>query len=454
MKTTQNFTEGEILSPLIRFALPVLFAIFLQTMYGAVDMLVVGQFGTAADVSAVSTGSWMMQTITSAINGLAMGVTILLGQKIGERKTEEAGSVIGTGICLFAAVAAGVTVLTELFAVPFAAVMQAPAEAFDSTVQYVRICAGGSVFIVAYNVFGSIFRGMGNSRLPLIAVAIACAVNIAGDLLLVGVFHMAAAGAAIATVAAQAISVVLSLLILRRQQLPFTFHRGKIRFHRGLTGRIVRLGIPIALQDVLVSISFLAITAIVNGLGVVISAGVGVAEKLCGFIMLVPSAYMQSISAFVAQNIGAKKPGRARRALFYGILTSLAVGVVLGYFSFFHGDLMAALFAKETDVIAVAAEYLKAYAIDCIFVSFLFCFIGYFNGCGSTTFVMIQGIAGAFGVRIPVSLLMSRRVPLSLFGIGLATPCSTLVQITLCGIWFFVQKKKMSRAAAPSGSFS
>ncbi len=444
MKTTQNFTEGKILSPLVRFALPVLLAIFLQTMYGAVDMLVVGQFGTAADVSAVSTGSWIMQTITSAINGLAMGVTILLGQKIGEKKTEEAGDVIGAGICLFAVVAVGITLLTELFAVPFAAVMQAPAEAFDGTVQYVRICAGGSVFIVAYNVFGSIFRGMGNSKLPLIAVAIACAVNIAGDLLLVGVFHMAAAGAAIATVAAQAISVVLSLVILRRQQLPFAFHRGKLRFHRGLTGHIVRLGIPIALQDVLVGISFLAITAIVNGLGVVISAGVGVAEKLCGFIMLVPSAYMQSISAFVAQNIGAKKADRARKALLYGVLTSLAVGILLGYFSFFHGDLMAALFAKEADVIAVAAEYLKAYAIDCIFVSFLFCFIGYFNGCGSTTFVMIQGIVGAFGVRIPVSLMMSRRVPLSLFGIGLATPCSTLVQITLCSIWYFVQKRKMN----------
>lgn len=256
---------------------------------------------------------------------------------------------------------------------------------------------------------------------------------------------MAAAGAAIATVAAQAVSVVLSLMILRRQQLPFAFDRSKLRFRGNLIGRIVRLGAPIALQDVLVSISFLAITAIVNGLGVVISAGVGVAEKLCGFIMLVPSAYMQSISAFVAQNIGAKKPKRAQKALLYGILTSLAVGVLLGYFSFFHGDLMAGLFAKEADVIAVAAEYLKAYAIDCIFVSFLFCFIGYFNGCGSTTFVMIQGIAGSFGVRIPVSYLMSKRIPLSLFGIGLATPCSTVVQITLCGIWFFIQKKRLEK---------
>lgn len=445
VKTTENFTKGKILSPLVQFALPVLFAIFLQTMYGAVDMLVVGQFGSAADVSAVSTGSWMMQTITSAITGLAMGVTILLGQKIGEGKTGEAGDVIGAGICLFAAVAIGVTVLTEVFAVPFAQVMQAPTEAFDSTVEYVRICAGGSVFIVAYNVFGSIFRGMGNSKLPLIAVAIACVINILGDLLLVGVFRMAAAGAAIATVAAQAVSVVLSLMILRRQQLPFAFDRSKLRFRGNLIGRIVRLGAPIALQDVLVSISFLAITAIVNGLGVVISAGVGVAEKLCGFIMLVPSAYMQSISAFVAQNIGAKKPKRAQKALLYGILTSLAVGVLLGYFSFFHGDLMAGLFAKEADVIAVAAEYLKAYAIDCIFVSFLFCFIGYFNGCGSTTFVMIQGIAGSFGVRIPVSYLMSKRIPLSLFGIGLATPCSTVVQITLCGIWFFIQKKRLEK---------
>lgn len=445
MKKTQTFTEGSILPALIRFALPVLFAIFLQTMYGAVDMLIVGQFSTAAEISAVSTGSWIMQTITSAIVGLAMGTTILLGQKIGERKNEEAGLVVGASIWLFAVMGLVITVLMQILAVPIAQAMKAPQEAFAGTVRYMRICSLGAVFIVAYNVLGSIFRGMGNSKMPLITVAIACAANIAGDLFLVGVLGMASAGAAAATVFAQAISVLLSLLIIKKGGLPFTFSKKSVRPEKRMIKKVVELGFPLALQDILVSISFLAITAIVNELGVTASAGVGVAEKICGFILLVPSAYMQSISAFVAQNIGAKKPERARMALVYGILTSLGVGVFLAYFSFFHGDLLAGIFNRDAQVIAAAADYLKAYAIDCLLVSFMFCFTGYFNGCGRTRFVMIQGIAGAFGVRIPVSYLMSRLRPVSLFKIGLATPASTLLQIILYAGYFLLYPKRKKR---------
>lgn len=437
MEQTETFTEGSILRPLLRFSIPVLFALCLQAMYGAVDLLVVGWFGTAADVSAVSTGSQILQTITSVITGLAMGTTILLGQKLGQRHEKEAGDVIGSAICLFLLVAVILTVTLVTFAAPVCELMQAPAEAFAKTVQYVRICMCGAVFIVAYNVLGSIFRGIGDSKTPLMAVGIACIVNIFGDLLFVAVFHMAASGAALATILAQAVSVVLCLLIIRRRGgLPVAFSIKNIRPHKKLFKRIFLLGLPIALQDLLVSISFLVILAIVNSLGVIASAGIGVAEKLCVFIMLVPSAYMQSLSAFVAQNIGAQKPARARRAMLYGMLTSFAICAVLAYLSFFHGDMLANIFAKDTDVIAAGADYLKAYAVDSLLTPFLFCFLGYFNGCGRTGFVMAQGIIGAFCVRIPVSWMMSHVEPVSLFHIGLATPCSTVVQITMCVIFF------------------
>ena len=446
MKTQENFTQGPILGPLIRFALPVLLALLLQTMYGAVDLLVVGQFGEAADVSAVSTGSQLMQTITMVITGLAMGLTVLVGRKIGEGRRQEAGGIIASGMWLFGGLAVAVSVIMMLCARALSQVMQAPPEAFDRTAAYITICSAGAVFIVAYNLIGSIFRGIGDSRMPLVTVAMASALNVAGDLLLVAVFRMGTAGAAIATVFAQAVSVLLSMLIIRRRELPFTLTRGELRPRGAYIRAILRLGVPIALQDLLVSISFLVIIAIVNGLGLIASAGVGVAEKLCGFLMLVPSAYMQSMSAFVAQNIGAGRPDRARRALLCGILTSLAAGLVMGYFTFFHGSLLAGLFAREAEVVAAAAEYLKAYAIDCVLTSFLFCFIGYFNGCGSTTFVMLQGIAGAFGVRLPVSWLMSRQSPVSLFRIGLATPCSTVVQIMLCAIALILLKRQQEAA--------
>ncbi len=436
----QNFTRGKIFSPLIRFAVPILIALLLQAMYGAVDLLIVGRFGGAsADVfvSAVSTGSQIMMTLTIVITGLAMGLTVYVGTKIGAGKRAEAGRIIGSGISFFAMLSAVVTVVMVLSSSALAELMQAPEEAFDETVSYVAICSGGTLFIVAYNLLGSIFRGIGDSKIPLITVAIACVLNVLGDLLFVAVLRMGAVGAAIATVFAQAVSVVLSLLIIRKRKLPFDFSRKYLRPNVVHIKAILRLGIPIALQDLLVSISFLVILAIVNNIGLNESAGLGVAEKVCAFIMLIPSAFMQSMSAFVAQNIGASEYKRAKKALWYGIASSLTVGIAIGCFSFFHGDILAGIFAEDASIIAPAAEYLKVYAIDCVLTAFLFCFMGYFNGCGNTTFVMIQGIIGGIGVRLPVSWAMSKIVPVSLFRIGLATPISSAVQIVLC-VGFFV----------------
>ncbi len=448
MSHSQNFTQGKIFAPLIQFALPILAALLLQTMYGAVDMLVVGRYAASADVSAVSTGSWLMQLVTSFVVGIAMGTTILLGRKLGEGRPQEAGNIVGASIVLFLMIAVLLTVVMELTAPLLAHVMQTPPEALKATISYTRIGSAGLVFIVAYNVLGSVFRGIGDSKMPFITVAIACIINIAGDFLLVGVLHMATAGAAIATVAAQAISVLLSLLILRRRSLPFHVSLKQLKADWHTMGGIFKLGLPIAFQDVLVSISFLAITAIVNSLGVIASAGVGVAEKLCGFIMLVPSAFGQAMSAFVAQNMGAQKPQRAKKALFCGIAASLGVGVLMAYFSFFHGSLMTGIFSQDAAVVSAGAQYLKAYAIDCLLTSFLFCMTGYFSGCGKTTFVMLQGIIGAFGVRIPVSMLMSRILPLSLFRIGLATPCSSLLQVLLCLGYLWYMNRKTSSAPA------
>ena len=444
MKKQHDFTQGPILPALLKFALPVLLALLLQAMYGAVDLQVVGRFGTAADISAVSTGSQIMQTITVVITGLAMGVTVLLGQKIGEGKPEEGGRAVGGGICLFSVVTLIMTVTMLLMAPRMSALMQAPADAFADTVVYVRICSAGAVFIVAYNILGSIFRGLGDSQMTLITVSIACVFNIAGDLLMVGGLGMGVAGAAIATVFAQAVSVLLSLLIIRRRQMPFTLTKQDIRFEKSVIRQILKLGIPVAFQDLLVSLSFLAIIAIANAMGTIASAGVGVAEKLCAFVMLVPSAYMQSMSAFVAQNVGAGREDRSQKALLCGIVSSLAVGLVMGWAAFFHGDLLAGLFAEDTAVIGAAWEYLKAYAIDCLLTSFLFCFVGYFNGHGQTVFVMVQGFVGALGVRMPVAFLMSRMSPGSLFHLGLSTPASTVVQILLCGVWFLRQNRQMS----------
>ena len=435
MAREYNFTQGNILKALLAFTGPVLLSLVMQAMYGAVDVWVVGQFATAADVSAVSTGSQITMTVTGLIAGLSMGATVLLGQRIGAGDREGAGEAMGAAICLFAAFGAVLTVAMMALSRPLARLMQAPLEALDFTVQYIFVCSAGELFIVAYNVLGAIFRGIGDSRTPMITVAIACAFNIALDVALVAGLHWGARGAALATVVSQGVSVALSMLIIRRQKLPFAFNAGMLRFRPAIVRRILALGTPIALQDLLVGLSFLVILAIVNSLGLIASAGMGVAEKLCGFIMLVPSSFMQSMSAFVAQNVGARQFSRAKEAMRTGILLSLSVGAVIAAFAFFRGDLLCRVFTHEPEVIRAGWDYLRSYAIDTLLVSFLFSFVGYYNGLGKTTFSMVQGIIGAFCVRIPFSFLMSR-VTGNLFLIGLATPSSTLVQILLCVVYW------------------
>ncbi len=446
-----DFTKGAILPQLLKFMLPVLAAMFLQAMYGAIDLLVVGQFSTNADVSAVSTGSQIIMTLTNLIVSFSMGITISVGQKIGQKKNDEAAKTIGTGLLIFMITGIIFTLISIIGAGFLAKIMHAPSEAFGVTKNYIRICGGGFLVITAYNLLGSIFRGLGDSKTPLIAVGIACAFNILGDLLFVAVFHLGASGAAIATVIAQFTSVIISFFIICRTDLPFDFHRKYLRIKKSYALNILRIGTPIALQDFLVGISFLVLLAIVNQLGVTASAGVGVAEKVCAFIMLVPLAFMQSMSAFVAQNMGAGAPDRAKKALKSGIAVSFAFGIVMFLITFFRGDLLAGIFSKNAETVIDAWNYLKAYAIDCLLTCFLFCFIGYYNGIEKTKFVMIQGICGAFLVRIPVAFIMQHFGKGSLFLIGLSTPCSTVLQIIMCFAAYFIYRKSADNAYKKRG---
>lgn len=445
MKAQKNFTEGKILEPLLRFALPVLFALFLQSLYGAVDLMIVGKFAEPANVSGVSTGSQIMMTLTNLVSSLSMGMTVFLGQKIGENKAAEGGKIVANGIILFFIIGIVLTIFISACSGLLANIMNAPEEAYDMTVSYVRICGTGAIIIIAYNLIGSIFRGLGDSITPLVTVLIACIFNIIGDLALVAGFKMGTTGAALATVAAQFISVIISLVLISKKTLPFKLDKSCFKFNREIIKKIIFIGAPVALQDLLVGISFLVILAIVNSLGVIASAGVGVAEKVCGFIMLIPSAFAQSMSAFVSQNRGACKYDRAFKGLKYAIGVSLIFAVLMFYSAFFHGDMLSGIFANDADVIAASWDYLRAYAFDCLFTCFLFCFIGFFNGMEYTRFVMIQGIVGAFLVRIPVSYFMSKQDPVSLFHIGLATPCSTIIQITMCFICLMVLKKGLNK---------
>ncbi len=436
MTKENSLIHAKVLPGLLRFAVPVLVAMFLQALYGGVDLLIVGQFASTGDVSGVSTGSMLLHVLTNLVVGLTMGVTVFVGQKIGEQKPEEAGKAIGCAILLFSVIGVVLSIFTVIFTKPLAILLHAPSGAFTQTCQYIRVCGVGLIFIVFYNLLGAIFRGIGDSKTPLITVCIACVINIFGDLLFVAVFKMGAFGAALATVIAQGFSVLISFFIIARKELPFKFSKKYIRLDSFFVRIELRLGLPIALQDFLVGISFLVIQTAVNSLGLVASAGVGVAEKVCGFIMLIPSAIAQSLSAFVAQNIGAGQPLRAKQSLKSGIAISLVMACFIGTFSFFRGDILTAIFSKDISVISSGHEYLKAYAIDVFLTSFLFCFIGYFNGMGKTLFSMAQGLIGGIAIRVPMVLLMRSLPDTNLFLIGLSTPIATFCQIILCFIYY------------------
>lgn len=442
-----DFTEGSILGKLMKFMLPVLGAQILQAMYGAVDILIVGRFGTTSGISAVSTGSSIINLVTFAVTGLAMGITVLIGLYLGQKKEERIGKVIGGAICFFVVVSMAAAVCLIIFARPLSMLMQAPEEALDLTVTYVRICGGGILFVIAYNVISSIFRGLGNSRLPLLFVFIACIVNIFGDLFLVAGLKMNVAGAALATIMAQAVSVILSLVIIRKQELPFTMTRQDICFNPEIKN-FIRVGAPIALQEVLTNLSFLALCAFINRLGLDASSGYGVANKIISFVLLIPGSMMQSISAFVAQNVGAGKEDRAKKTLFTGMGIGLLIGVVVGLGTFLYGDIVAQIFTQDPAVITRAFEYLRGFALEAVVTAVSFSFIGYYNGHGQTLFVMIQGLAQTFLVRLPMSWIMSIQPEASLTNIALAAPVATSVGILLNGLYFVYYQKKLNRIDA------
>ena len=438
-----DFTQGSILKKLALFMLPILGALVLQAAYGAVDLLVVGRFGSTSGLSAVSTGSQVLNLVTFVVTQLAMGVTVLIARYLGEKQPKYIGPVIGGAAIVFTIISVVLFAVMVGLARPISVLMQAPTEAVDLTTSYVRICGGGIFFIVAYNMLAAIFRGLGDSKSPLLFVLVACIFNIVGDLVLVAGFHLDAAGAAIATVFAQAVSVVCAIVILLKKDLPFKIQKSDLCLN-SQCGKFLSIGLPLALQEFLTQLSFLALCAFVNRLGLSASSGYGVACKIVNFAMLMPSSLMQSMASFVSQNIGAGNRQRAKKSMFTGI----GIGLVIGSFVFalvmLKGDLLSSAFTTDAEVIANAYAYLKGFAPETLVTAVLFSMVGYFNGNNKTVWVMIQGLVQTLLVRLPMAYFMSIQPNASLTNIGLAAPTSTAVGIVL-NVCFFLYLERKSK---------
>ena len=441
-----DFTQGSILKKLVAFMMPVLGALILQAAYGAVDLLVVGRFGSTSGLSAVSTGSQVLNLVTFVVVQFAMGITVLIARYLGEKKPEKIGAVIGGGAIVFTIISVVLFIVMVCFAHPISILMQAPEEAVDLTASYVRICGGGIFFIVVYNLLSAIFRGLGDSKSPLLFVLVACIVNVVGDLALVAGLHMDAAGAAIATVSAQALSVVFAVVLLIKKELPFSIARKDFRLNPQCK-KFLKIGLPLALQEFLTQVSFLALCAFVNRLGLEASSGYGVACKIVNFAMLVPSALMQSMASFVSQNIGAGKKKRAKKSMFTGIGVGLVVGCLVFALVMLKGDMLAGFFSTDAAVIENGYAYLKGFALETIVTAILFSMVGYFNGNNKTIWVMIQGLIQTLLVRLPLAYFMSIQPNASLTKIGLAAPISTMVGVVLnIGFYVYLNRAEQKNA--------
>lgn len=443
----KNLTDGSVFKNILFFSLPYLLSYLLQTLYGMADLYIIGQFGTVADSSAVSIGSQVMHMLTVMLVGLAMGTTVFIGQAVGGNNKRKAAEGIGNTVTLFMSVSVVLTVILAVSAKPITALMSTPADAVAGTVDYLTVCFIGIPFITAYNVISAVFRGMGDSKSPMYFIAVACAANIGLDYLFMGVFHMGPAGAALGTTLSQAISVIVSLAVILKRKTGISLAKTDFKPRRPVMRNLLRIGIPVALQDGLIQIAFIVITVIANNRGLSDSTAVGIVEKIIGFLFLVPSSMLSAVSALGAQNIGANKPERAVATLRYALLLSVGFGCVVAIIMQFWAEPVVSLFtdsatAEGAEVVRLGGQYLRGYVFDCIFAGIHFCFSGYFCAVGRSGISFLHNIIAIAVMRIPGVYLTSKLFPATLLPMGLATASGSVISAIICAIAFAVLRKR------------
>lgn len=448
----RNLTTGSVFKNVIIFSLPYLLSYFLQTLYGMADLFIIGQFEGVASTTAVSIGSQVMHMITVMLVGLAMGTTVSIGQAIGSKDKKRVAEGIGNTVILFMGVAFVLMIVLLLLTKPIVTVMSTPQEAVMGTISYLTICFIGIPFITAYNIISAIFRGMGDSKSPMYFITIACVANIVLDYVFIGGLHLGPAGAALGTTCAQVISVMISLVMIIRQREKFSLSRKDFRLSHNIMGQILKIGIPIALQDGFIQVAFMIITIIANQRGLNDAAAVGIVEKIISFLFLIPSSMLSTVSALGAQNIGAGKRQRANETLRYAVMITVGFGIIVGIFMQFFASPVVALFTDASDasgaeVVRLGGQYLRGYVWDCMFAGIHFSFSGYFCACGKSGIPFLHNIIAITLVRIPGVYLTSTFFPDTLFPMGLATAAGSLLSAIICVVAFTIlnRKEKMKK---------
>lgn len=440
----KNLTSGSVLKNIIYFSIPYFLSYFLQTLYGMADLFIIGQFNGVESITAVSVGSQVMHMLTVMIVGLAMGSTVMIGQAIGGNKKKDASEIIGNTVSLFMIVATVLTITLVFCVKPIVALMSTPEEAVAGTSAYLTICFIGIPFITLYNVISSIFRGLGDSKSPMYFVAIACAVNIGLDYLFIGVFQMGAAGAALGTTLAQTVSVCVALWVILKQNTGLSLKKSDFRPKKSVLGSVLKIGVPVAVQDGFIQISFIIVTIIANRRGLSDAAAVGIVEKIIGVVFLVPSSMLSTVSALSAQNIGARKHGRSSSTLRYGILITVTYGLLVAFIVQIRPETLIGLFTSEknAEVIRMGSQYIRGYIFDCVFAGIHFSFSGYFCAYGKSGISFLHNFLSIILVRVPGAFLASKLFADTLLPMGFASTCGSILSVIVCVIAYICLKKK------------
>ena len=440
MRMEKNLTSGSVLKNVVLFSLPYLLSYFLQTLYGMADLFIIGQFAGVASTTAVSIGSQVMHMLTVMIVGLAMGTTVSIGQAVGAEDRKRAAQDIGNTVILFMAVSVTLTAVLLLLVRPIVSVMSTPEEAVSGAAAYLTICFIGIPFITAYNIISSIFRGLGDSKSPMYFIAVACAANIGLDYLFMGALHLGPAGAALGTTLSQAISVAVSLTVIVKRK-SIVLCRDDFRVDRSVMRKLLSVGVPVALQDGFVQISFIIITIIANRRGLADAAAVGIVEKIMSFLFLIPSSMLSAVSAIGAQNIGAGKPERAVGTLRCAAALACTCSLMIAVGVQFVAEPIIALFtdaarADGAEVIRLGGQYLRGYVWDSFLAGIQFSFSGYFCAIGRSGFSFLHNALSIVCVRIPGAFLASKLFADTLFPMGLASTAGSLFSDVVCIILF------------------
>ncbi|MCR5732648.1 MAG: MATE family efflux transporter [Sphaerochaetaceae bacterium] len=440
MRKSKDLTKGSVLGTLVSFAIPFFIANALQQLYGIVDLFVVGKYSSTSAIAAVSIGTQVLSTATFLITGLSMGTTVSIANSVGAGDEKRTERTISTSYIIFSVFALFLTLLMVLFSAKMAMLMKTPTEALASTVDYLRICSLGVPFIVLYNVNSAIFRGLGDSRTPMVIVALTCVINIFGDVLLTGYMGLGALGVALATTISQLIcSLISTFLLLKRK------YKLSRKIDRKLAGNILYIGLPIAAQDTLIHLSFIFLTVIANSRGLIASSAVGIVERIIASVFLVPSAMLSSTSAITAQCVGHQDGRRAVKSMWYAVAISFVYGLFIVLLCNLNARILITIFTKDEKVIISATEYIATYSLDIILVAFVFPFNGYLCGTERTIIPFIHSVISAFGVRIPAAYIFSQLYPESLAPMGLASPLGSVVSILIIAIYFIWRRFYFSK---------